>query len=121
MDSAPASTVDSDDLASLKQRLLLPAVLASSIGGPLIAVPTALWCVALGFFYFGPPEILPEGTASIRAVEIELMRGVLKHVALAVVGLVFLGLTWRYRGQGRQRATWLAAVGTITAGLTTFI
>jgi hypothetical protein len=120
VDSASASSVESNNLANLQSRLTLPAVLASSIGGLLLAASAAMWGLAVWLFYAGSDEFLPGGIEAIPPTEAEIIHGVLTHVGPVVVGFVLLGLTWRYRSQGRQRATWLAAVGTITAGLTTF-
>ena len=102
------------DLAQRRGRLLVPALLATCLSLPLLALSALLWLVAeVVLAHSG----LPEGLTYLPPSASERAGTIAQHIAPIVLGGALLFLTWRYRHRGRSRTTWLCGTAAVLVGI----
>lgn len=109
---------DVDTLAERRRSaLLLPAILATCVGLPLIALSVLLHVVGEVVMHSHPEWFEPAGVTSLPPSDSERARIIVRAAVPIIAGLGFLVLTWRFRGQGRRAATLICAVVVILMGI----
>lgn len=100
-----------------RDRLTLPAALATGIGIPLFALSVLLEVVATVAIHHHAGIHHHPGVIDLPPSRAERLRTDARRLTPLVVGLLLLALTWRFRGQGRATATWVCAVGVVLMGI----
>ena len=101
-----------DAVAQSRGSLLVPAVVATSLGLLMLLVGAGQWLLAELLLHTGQLGLFP-GDNYIPSSAAEKVVIVFQHLWPVVVGVGLLFLTWRLRGQARAGATWIAAVAAV--------
>lgn len=96
--------------------LLIPAIVATCVGVPLLALSVLLDILGAVLLH-AHPELMPAGVTYLPPSTSERVEIIVREAVPVVAGLGFLVLTWRFRGEGRRAATLLCAVAVILAGV----
>ena len=108
---------DVDSQRARRDRLIVPAALATGIGIPLFAISLLFDVLFIAISHRHPGIYHHRGVTYLRPSRAERVRDDARVLAPIVVGLGLLGLTWRFRGQGRVGATWACAVAVVLMGV----
>lgn len=102
----------SDDLQLSKRRdvLLIPALLATCLGGALLGLSALSMTIGQ---LLARSFDLPAGVTYLPPSSSDRAINIVRELAPLVVGVGLLILTWRYRARGRVWATWLCAVAAV--------
>lgn len=101
-----------EDFSQRQGPLTVPVVVATCLGLAMLVLGVGQWLLAEVLFHSGQLGI-SSGVDSISPSASEKVSVVFQHVWPVVVGVGLLVLTWRLRGQGLPRATWVAAVASV--------
>ena len=105
-----------DAQQSGRHRALLPAILATTLGGALLALAVFLIVVGelVAHSALGRP---PAGVTYLPDSGSDRLRTAAEQLGPVVVAVGLLVLTWRCRGRGRVRATRLCAMATVVVSV----
>lgn len=109
--------MDDHFLERRRSALLVPAILATCVGLPLIALSVLLHVLGEVLAHSHPDWLVPAGTTYIPPSGSERARIIVRAGFPIIAGLGFLVLTWRFRGQGRRVATMICAVAVVVMGI----
>jgi hypothetical protein len=115
-----AATTGDLQLSRRRHALLVPAVLATCLGGALLALSLLLLIVGelVGHSALGRP---PAGMTYIPPSGSDQAMSAAQELGPIVVGVGLLLLTWRYRGRGRVWATWVCAVAMVLVSVAALV
>jgi hypothetical protein len=108
---------EDDFLERRRSVLLVPAILATCVGLPLIALSVLLHVVGEVVTHSHPEWFGAAGATYIPPSDSERARIIVRAAVPIIAGLGFLVLTWRFRGQGRRLATLICAVAVMLMGI----
>jgi hypothetical protein len=104
-------------LDARRNALLMPAILATLMGGFLIATSLVLNLTLIVVLQAHPGWWQQPGTISIPPSGTERVRNFIRFAAPIVAGVFLIALTWRHRSHGRRAATFVCAGAAVLMGI----
>ncbi|HEX3931533.1 MAG TPA: hypothetical protein VHW64_12575 [Nocardioides sp.] len=112
-----AQASDGTSLEARRNALLVPTILATLIGGFLIATSLVLNLTLIVVLQAHPGLWQQPGTIYIPPSGAERVRNFIRFAAPIIAGVVLIVLTWRYRSHGRRAATFVCAGAALLMGI----
>jgi hypothetical protein len=112
--------VDDRTLQRRRSKVLVPAILATCVAVPLMALSVLFEVMFQVVLHSHAGMFRHAGTIYVGPSTSERVRAGARAVTPIVAGVVLLVLTWRFQQQGRAVATLVCAAGLLLMGVVSF-